>query len=857
MNLTKALAASLSLALASSAWAETSHDIVYHSAPMQGFGTKQFADIKKRIAKIMNKYLLPAGYEFQKVQHDYERLLAGKELFDRGTLANLETAKDNNERYELLHRIREDLLPFYDDIRAVGPELIGRAADAIKKARDTATTPIETTFGNLQGYTAQYVTNEGLQLIDDLRYIDIELTFRVLCDLYMTARSDEERKRILQSVEKLARYDLNAWRRVGFGVQKVLYDATCTLSEAEKATLRPLIADMCSIFLETDLQGTTWHFDSVSLERGAVPPSPAFGEFRKSVLKLLFDLYQGAASPTEKMQMIQALNTATRFPMEGSRDHLIELVLDDTRQIVEFFTERLANEPLEIVQHLEHHFLWVYRRSREMVEGHPQGATAASAKAVVASVEAFRDRANANDQFVKFKTLVGFESVFPMEWEDQSMEIQRPRKYRADKIAEYAASVTPENADEWYDITKLCLALQSNDLATFPSLGEFLKQLAARSPHIVVDWLKRDEGLLRDFLPALLAGFAESNKPDIAAKMISDWIEQGRHLAATAHYLRFAENTAIDLVVRVGEQAIKLKDAIAAIRVIAAIVARQLTSLVERTFLPMIRMLTELDDARWVDEIWFLPSLTAFFEALSEQQAEVVLAGLLLRRRIDAHEEWVLQAIARNYPAAVWKYFKGRIDRAEGHDIEDRYEAVPYQLDELIKPLAQDAQLAVRTVRGWYASDDELFTYSGGRLLHSVFPRFTDAFGAALLNLVQTGDDTDLNFVLAVLRSYNGGTFLHEVCKALVEALPEGDERVGKVTIILESTGTVSGEFGMVHAYQRQKDEIQHWLSDTRAKVRHFAEVHLRALDRAIAAEQRRSETAYELRRRDWPEEKQ
>jgi hypothetical protein len=125
------------------------------------------------------------------------------------------------------------------------------------------------------------------------------------------------------------------------------------------------------------------------------------------------------------------------------------------------------------------------------------------------------------------------------------------------------------------------------------------------------------------------------------------------------------------------------------------------------------------------------------------------------------------------------------------------------------------------------------------------------------MTMVQTGDDTNLNFVLAVLRNYDGGTFMHELCKALVEALPEGDERAGKVTIILESTGTVSGEFGMVQAYRRPKDEIQHWLADPRVKVRHFAEVHLRALDRAIAAEQRRSETAYELRRRDWPEEEQ
>jgi hypothetical protein len=310
-------------------------------------------------------------------------------------------------------------------------------------------------------------------------------------------------------------------------------------------------------------------------------------------------------------------------------------------------------------------------------------------------------------------------------------------------------------------------------------------------------------------------------------------------------------------VSRVGEQAIKLKDAGAAIRVIVAIVARQLTSLVEPIFLPIIRMLTELDDVRWVNEVWFLPTLTAFLEGLSEEQSEAVLASLVLSERIADHDEWVLRPIAGKYPGAVWTFFKERLDRAEGSDTENRYEAIPYHLDELVKPLAQDAHLAVSAVRSWYAPDDNLFTYSGGRLLHAVFPQITDAFEAELLALAQTGNDEDINFVLSILRSYDGGTFLHQVGKALVEALPEGDKRINEVTIILESTGVVSGEFGMVQAYQRQKEEIRDWLSDPRAKVRGFAELHMRSLDRAIAAEQRRSETAHELRRRDWPEEEQ
>jgi hypothetical protein len=71
----------------------------------------------------------------------------------------------------------------------------------------------------------------------------------------------------------------------------------------------------------------------------------------------------------------------------------------------------------------------------------------------------------------------------------------------------------------------------------------------------------------------------------------------------------------------------------------------------------------------------------------------------------------------------------------------------------------------------------------------------------------------------------------------------------------LESTGVISGQFGFVEAYQRKKDEVSPWLKDPRPKVRAFAERYQRTLDRSIAAEQRRSETDYELRRREWPEE--
>jgi hypothetical protein len=60
--------------------------------------------------------------------------------------------------------------------------------------------------------------------------------------------------------------------------------------------------------------------------------------------------------------------------------------------------------------------------------------------------------------------------------------------------------------------------------------------------------------------------------------------DQGRHLAALAHYLHFTESTPADLVAKVGHKAIEVRDRMAAMGILGAIIARQLLLLVDGTF---------------------------------------------------------------------------------------------------------------------------------------------------------------------------------------------------------------------------------------------------------------------------------
>ena len=841
------------------AWAETTHDILYHQPDIKSFGTRQFAAIKERLTKIMNKYLLPAGYEFQTVQHDFERLRAGKELFDRNTIDALRLADNNNDRFEHLRRIKNDLLPFYDDVPAITPDVMRAVVGAIKGSHGSPVKEIETPLGNMPGHTTERVSAAGLEIIEELRYVDVQETFRILCDLYVSATADEERAQLLKTVERLAHNDLSVWQQAGCAVQKILREAISALSDEDRAAVRPVVLKVAEELLNPEVSGSTWHFDSVSLRRGSIQPSEEVSGIRNKVIDLLFRMYDEAKAVDEKRKTLNPLYQAMHLPGNaGYSDATMLMVLDNTLRIAAFFIDRIEAEEFEILQAIEHRFLWLHRRTKRIADaqGKTDTPTAEKAKAVVAAIEQFRGRANARGEFVRFKTLVGYKSVFPPQWDGNSMDIQGVAAYRAERVEEYVASITSETADAWYEQIRRYVAVKSNDGATFLSFREFLVQLSKRSPGIIFGYIDKGEEVLTPFLPAVLQGLDQSAEAAAAVERIERWIDQGQHLAAIARHLRLKKEAPPALIRKTGQKALDVMDVTAVIEAIAAIVANKAFALVDPIVIPGIRLFTERNDARWVRAIWFMPELGDFLTHLSESESETVLENLVLCPRVEHDEEHILAAIARKYPRPVWRFFKARMDhRMAKEPDEERYEDIPFQLDELVRSLSQDPSFAVDIVRSWYTEDDSQFQFRGGKLLHNVFPGFNPALGAKLIEIVQEGTDAAIDFVLTILRTYQGEPALHDVCKEIVNAIPEDDIRLGEIEIVLESTGVISGQFGFVEAYQQKKEEVSPWLDDARPKVRKFAERYQRTLDRTIAAEQRRSEADYELRRRQWPED--
>ena len=197
------------------AWAEMAHDTIYKAPELGDFGGRAFDGIKSRLQKVARKYLLPAGYEFQKIAGDFQRLIEGKALFDGHALEAIVEAADNNVRAEALETFAENVLPFYDDPQAVYPEIVGALIEAANRARTAPSAAIETPFGTLPAKTYGDIAEAVTDILTHYRYLDVGATFDALCALYGWAGSEAERKPLFELGAAIAKHQIHVWRQNG------------------------------------------------------------------------------------------------------------------------------------------------------------------------------------------------------------------------------------------------------------------------------------------------------------------------------------------------------------------------------------------------------------------------------------------------------------------------------------------------------------------------------------------------------------------------------------------------------------------------------------------------------------------
>lgn len=707
---------------------------------------------------------------------------------------------------------------------------------------------------------AQSLIVKAVEVADRLRYYETKAVLRILMAL-LGHHSESVRAKVRGSLDSLAKYDLDVFygedRKGGIGpapqneVLGVLESLDASALIANHEALLRLLTGMLSPILE----GVSWTYKAATISQGAIPALASVSDIRIRSIRLLCRLYSLAAGKRQKLAVIGALSAGARTDYRGAADEKTRtMIARNSIDILSFFAQLIPSEDFQIVQKIESNSYWIFAHS-----------LSEEVKAAALNVErAIAD----NREYAIYRTLVGFEGIFG-EWsayEKTSQQYEAIEKERRQKASDFAHSITSETYGEWRTRILEYAKTESDDLATFPVFYHFLAEFAATQPELALRLVTEDTTGIARFLIPILYSLWDGAHREYVRKLIEKWIReaqpgQDHHLFAAIKMFLSTGELDVGLLQRLLEKAAEIKDLPSVRQVITVAIARWESAgkmVLKELVYPALDISTAMSDASWIFEAWFRKEARDLFGAIDADGIEHVLRNLLALDKIDYHAEEVLYSLAQRNPERVMRFLIDRIaieaQTSSKEGMRD-FEAIPFEFHKLHELLSKIPGTAVRSVLQQFRADPTLFAYRGATLLKNIFPRFSDEFDSELLQLVREGNDSNLEFVLGVLRNYHGEPFVHPLCKEIVKAVDSDSPLLSEVAVALETTGVVSGEFGMAQAYDRKRREVLDWLSDPNDRVKAFATRYIADLEHMRDAETKRAEESVALRKFRFGEE--
>ena len=164
-------------------------------------------------------------------------------------------AENNNDRYEALVQLKDEVLPHFDDLPEVFPEIRDKLKKTWLAAGRTKTVPHETPFGDFPGWEPHEVTAQIAEIVERYRYVDALETYAFIRDIYVQTSDPNSRDQLVTLAERLASHTLQIWQRYGPLVQVRLAEALS--KEGDIASFAPIATTIASKILEPNITGTT------------------------------------------------------------------------------------------------------------------------------------------------------------------------------------------------------------------------------------------------------------------------------------------------------------------------------------------------------------------------------------------------------------------------------------------------------------------------------------------------------------------------------------------------------------------------------------------------------------------------
>lgn len=699
--------------------------------------------------------------------------------------------------------------------------------------------------------TASVLIRETIEAVERIRYVQTEDALDFFLEL-----SNSDDSEILndtqRAINRMAEFDIGIFYDLKRGPepQVRIVNHLSKLPPEKLASYCGVILHTLASVLSSAMQGTSSTYDRVVISRGTITSSYGVAEMRADAIALLKKMYFLSNSVGYRKSTLRSMLAATRREAGPVNDDTQKMFVRDALEVATFFQSLIATEAMPLLQVIEHDAYWQFYFHASSSEVESAGLT-------------IRDTLAAHSEYQIYKLLIGFEGIFG-KWEDlkrseSAWDYTDNHRHAAAK--QFVSEINAETIDQWRKRILEFSKTESDDLATFPVYYQFLQGIGREHPAFAFELVTEHEDVMRPFLIALVRGLWNSSYLEEIEVVVDTWIKQSKHLISIAKSLFDSEPSLLPVLSNVLRQSISVDDrrAIVESMEVAASLYGQGTTASKNIFMEGMRALASKEDASWAHEMWHSREFRSLINDVESRERVELLAALGSLKEIDYQAEEILTSIAEHDPQAVITYLVGRLVQErkfrESHSESgafdrERYEAIPFQLYKLHKELAKQSEAVIAALRKDFdAEEPAFFQFRGARLVKGIFPEFGEPLETHLRKLVDGGSLKDVDFVLDILRTYEGSSAIQDLCKAIVKVVPERSEHWNELAVAIESTGVVSGEYGFVEAYQRKRAEIGLWKNDDNARIRAFADWLVETLDRMIVTEKQRADEGLALRK--------
>lgn len=695
---------------------------------------------------------------------------------------------------------------------------------------------------------------KALDVLERIRYYHpseiLDIFFHYSCH-----NEESVAKQAKHGIEKLAAYDLDIfygdgknWLGLGWGPQEKALQKIASFNDSQKYKYFSAIIVTCEKVLSPTLSGTNSTFHSVTIRTSAVPALDGIKEIRNKAINELQSLYPIAKNVEQRKIVLNAMESATSTPHMGQYgDDVLVMVIENTVTVLKFMKDIAVSDDLQVMQKIEHDTYWLFYHKGKLDQTIHKLALE------------IRDAQLANEEYQKFRILIGFESVFH-DWErgrKESSDYEGESRLREAEALNLAETIDKDSYDEWKKRIISYAHIKSNDMATFPFFGKFLEHFGKNTPALALQLLSESSDQLETFIIAILSGVIKTDRKWDAYSLIEGWCVEGKYLFSLARLFEFSSELNEELLKKILEKALNYDDLNTLNQIILTVSENyneENKHLVKILMIPALERLTIHKNSHWVINFWFRKQLINLLSSLDVAEQKSILENLFWLQRIDYQAEEILTAIAKQSPELVVQFFCKRLSKEKNKEDKGKYDAIPFGFHKLSEPLSQHPSLAIDAVLDSYDGNFGLFIYRGARFLKNIFLNFSLEFQQKLLEVVQTKEKKELLFVIAILRNYDGNPIIHNFCKEIVKILPDDSDLFDELCIILQSTGVVSGEYGFVEAYKQKIEDIKPWLQDKDLKVIGFAKNYIADLEKYIEVEEKRVQERIVLRKHQYGE---